>query len=341
MFALSSLYYLHTKQVSVEVNMHVIADLNEADLLLRMRNFEDHMVERKTVKDDKDWKRAAVAFANSAPIGYPAVLYIGVRDNGEIETPQRDLEEVAKKFNSQMQKVYPRIAYVPKVISSDGRQALAVIIPGSDSRPHFAGLAYVRRGPEIGDASEEQFAELIAQRNSKAAFLLRWKGKNVTVFTRMGEDELAWPNDTTLVDCNQFYVSLQRYLHERPLSFPLSRVEINFDNMKRRPQLEVTDVIRNAWKVGVEREVHQILTQVMTLNGQLLVNHLLKVGKVECPVQFVPEISINTQNEQMDLAVKHGLVRREQEPGGLHRTFYLVVPDYDAALKKILPQLLG
>src|SRR5271157_3432778 len=50
--------------------MHLTVDLNESDLLLRMRNFEDHMVERKTVKDDKDWKRAAVAFANTAPIGY-------------------------------------------------------------------------------------------------------------------------------------------------------------------------------------------------------------------------------------------------------------------------------
>lgn len=320
--------------------MHITVDLNDTDLLSRMLNFENHMVERKTVKDEKDWKRAAVAFANSAPIGYPAVLYIGVRDNGEIETPQKDLEEVAKKFNSQMQKVYPRIAYVPKVIGADGRQALAVIIPGSESRPHFAGLAYVRRGPESVDASEEQFAELIAQRNSKAAFLLRWKGKNVTVFTRMGDDELAWPNDTCLIDCNQFYVTLQRYLHEPPLSFPLSRVEINFDNMKRRPQLEVTDFVRNAWKMGVEREVYQILTQVMTLNGQLLVNHLLKVGKAESLRQLLPEISIDTQNEQMQLAVKYGLVRREQDAGRLH-TFYVVNPDYDAALKKIMPQLLS
>ena len=105
--------------------MHITVDLNDADLLLRMRNFEDHMVERKTVKDEKDWKRAAVAFANSAPIGYPAVLYIGVRNSGEIETPQKDLEEVAKKFNGQMQKVYPRIAYVPRVVnrSDDGQAA--------------------------------------------------------------------------------------------------------------------------------------------------------------------------------------------------------------------------
>jgi hypothetical protein len=320
--------------------MHITVDLNESDLLLRMRNFEDHMVERKTVKDEKDWKRAAVAFANSAPIGYPAVLYIGVRDNGEIETPQRDLEEAAKKFNKHMEKVYPRIAYVPKVISSDGRQALAVIIPGSESRPHFAGLAYVRRGPESVDGSEEQFVELIAQRNSKAAFLLRWKGKKVTVLSRIGDDELAWPNDTNLVDCNQFYVSLQRYLHEPPLSFPLSRVEINFDNMKQRAQLEVADFIRNPWKVGIEREAHQVLSQLMTQDGQRLLNHLLKVGKVESLRQLLSEIPIDTQNEQMQIAVKHGLVHREQDAKRLH-TFYLVNPDYGAALKKLLPQLLS
>jgi predicted HTH transcriptional regulator len=127
-----------------------------------MKNFEDHLVERKTVKDEKDWKKTAVAFANSVPVGLPAVLYIGVRDNGEIEAPQQNLDEVEKKFNRQMGRVYPRIAYVPKVVNDDGKQALAVIIPGSELRPHFAGLSYVRRGSESVEASEEQFSRLIA-----------------------------------------------------------------------------------------------------------------------------------------------------------------------------------
>jgi hypothetical protein len=282
--------------------MHITVDLNEADLLARMRNFEDHMVERKSIKDESDWKRAAVSFANSVPVGLPAVLYLGVRDNGEIETPQRDLEEVAKKFNTHMEKVYPRIAYVPKVISSDGRQALAIIIPGSESRPHFAGLAYIRRGPESVDASEEQFAELIAQRNSKAALILQAKGQRVTVFTRSGNSESAWPTDTIVTDCNQFYVSLQRCLHEPPISFPLNRVEINYDNLRRRPQLEVHDIIRDAWNIELERHVHQIVAHEMTHEGQLLLNHLLRANKVECPVQFLPEIPLDSQNKQMDIA---------------------------------------
>src|SRR5579872_4362802 len=96
--------------------MKMITELTDVDLLARMKNFEDHLVERKTIKDEKDWKKTAVAFANSAPVGLPAVLYIGVRDNGEIETPQPNMDEAQKRFNRQMEKVYPRIAYVPKII---------------------------------------------------------------------------------------------------------------------------------------------------------------------------------------------------------------------------------
>ncbi len=226
---------------------HVAVDLNEADLLARMRNFEDHLVGRKTAKDAKDWKKTAVAFANSAPVGLPAVLYIGVRDNGEIETPQPDLDEIQKRFNQRMQRVYPRVFYVPKIIRGEnGLQALAVIIPGSELRPHFAGLSYVRRGSESIEASEEQFAELIAQRDSKAARILAWKGKNITVINRAAiptiggyYSESQWPNSTVVTDCNQFYVTLQAVIHEPPSSFPLSRVEINFDNMRQKLQLEI------------------------------------------------------------------------------------------------------
>ena len=55
-----------------------------------MRNLRT-IVGRKTFKDERDWKKTAVAFANSAPVGLPAVLYIGVRDNGDIETPPAKL----------------------------------------------------------------------------------------------------------------------------------------------------------------------------------------------------------------------------------------------------------
>jgi hypothetical protein len=42
----------------------------------------------------------------------------------------------------------------------------------------------------------------------------------------------------------------------------------------------------------------------------------------------------------MDIAVKRGMVRREQEGEGLHRTYYVANPEYASALKKVLPEAL-
>ena len=319
---------------------HLMVELNEADLLARMRNFEDHLVERKVVGDEKDWRKTAVAFANSVPVGVPAVLFIGVRDSGEIETPQQNLDEVQKKFNTKMRTVYPRIFYVPKIVSENGRQALAVIIPGSELRPHFAGLAYVRRGSVTEDASEAQLRDLIAQRNSKAATILGWKGKNVAVFLRSGDSEVSLPNSTIVADCNEFYVSVQAVPHEPATSFPLSRVEINFDNLRHRLQLEISDRKRNPWSVELERQVRQVLGHSMTREGQELLKWLLIKGRIEVVENFTPDISRKSQDKQMEIAVNAGIVRREQETGSLHKTFYVVNPEFWEALKTVLPEIL-
>lgn len=74
--------------------MQITVDLNEADLLARMKKFEDHLVERKTARDCKDWKIDGCRFCQ---LGFDW-------------TPCRALY----------------------------RKAHAVIIPGSDLRPHFA-----------------------------------------------------------------------------------------------------------------------------------------------------------------------------------------------------------
>ncbi len=204
--------------------MQMTVSLSDADLLARLKNFEDHFVERKTAGDKRDWVKTAVAFANSAPDGYPCVLYIGVKDSGEIEVPQTDLDSLQKTFNQAIKSCYPPIPYLTKIVTDGERQALAILVLGSELRPHFAGLAYVRKGSEIHNASEQQFDELIAKRNSKAARILQWKGKNITVFVRSADAEVLWSNSTTLVDCNQFYVTAQQFLHEPPSSFPLRKV---------------------------------------------------------------------------------------------------------------------
>src|ERR1039458_2975608 len=95
----------------------MILQVTDADLLARLRNFEDQFVERKTVGDLKDCLKTVVAFANSAPIGMPCVLYVGVKDDGQFEGRHHDFDTVQKTLNRLLQNIYPRAAYFPKLIT--------------------------------------------------------------------------------------------------------------------------------------------------------------------------------------------------------------------------------
>lgn len=56
--------------------------LSEKRLLHLLRSTEHDFVERKPKGRLGDWLQTAVAFANSAPIGFPPVLFVGVDDSG-------------------------------------------------------------------------------------------------------------------------------------------------------------------------------------------------------------------------------------------------------------------
>jgi hypothetical protein len=79
-----------------------VVDLSDADLIGRLTNFsEDHFVELETCGDHGDWLKTVVAFANSTPIGYPAVLFIGVKNDG---TPEGNinLDSLQKTLTKRM-----------------------------------------------------------------------------------------------------------------------------------------------------------------------------------------------------------------------------------------------
>jgi predicted HTH transcriptional regulator len=217
-------------------------ELNDEDLLLRLRNFEDNFVERKTSGDSKDWLKTVVAFANSTPVGYPAVLFIGVRDDGTPEERTVNLDSLQQTFSKKVSDAYPHIYCFPRVVNVNGKQVLALIVPGSTDRPDFAGQAYVREGSTSVVASKPQFEELIASRNSKAYEILKWKGKVITVFVRPGYTQafgIAAFNRSracTVVACNQFYVTLEDPTGKGCI--PLSRIEVSFDKQAQRLKLE-------------------------------------------------------------------------------------------------------
>jgi predicted HTH transcriptional regulator len=212
-------------------------EITDADLLLRLTNHEDHFVERKTSGDSKDWLKTVVGFANSAPVGYPAVLYIGVRNNGEIEETV-NLDSLQKTLGKKLEDAYPPIYYMTKILVKDGKQFLAVIVPGSDQRPHFAGPSYVRIGSETKVASEPQFQNLIAQRQNKAYEILKWKGKPIALAYRDDPKRMPFqPGHVILEDCNQFYLTYS--IDRQRTSISLVDVVLSFEDKWNCLKLEV------------------------------------------------------------------------------------------------------
>ncbi len=213
-----------------------IHDLSEEELLRRLRDTEDQFVERKTQGDKKDWLLAAVALANSTPVGYPAILFIGVRNDGRLEPGPCNFESLQRSFSRELNKAYPPIYCLPRMLRQGQGECLAVIVPGSPSRPHFAGKSYVRVGSETKEASEEQFSALIAERNSKAYEIRKWIGKTINLrYVDVRRGEAA----TKLIDCNQFYLTHRPQAADRPKSIPLHQVEICHDHEHDTLELEV------------------------------------------------------------------------------------------------------
>ncbi len=221
--------------------------LADEDILLKLRAFEDAFVERKSKGDHADWIKTIVAFANSTPVGFPAVLFIGVRDNGE---PEGDvnLDSLQKKLSEKVALVYPQPYYATRVLSLQDKQFLAVIVPGSADKPHFGGPSYIRSGSKSIVASEEQFKALIASRQSKVREIMKWKDKLVTLDRMNSADAVhmlgavASTQECLVADCNEFYLTI-RYAGSSGLdSVPLRRTELSFDNAKGRLKIELYQV---------------------------------------------------------------------------------------------------
>jgi len=215
--------------------------LTEEELVSRLKNFEDSFIERKSFGDSKDWLKTVVAFANSTPVGYPAILFIGVKDDGTPEEKEINLDSTQRTFSDKMKTAYPPIYYLPRIIRYGEKQILAVVVPGSSERPHFSGPAYVRQGSKTVDGSEAQFSQLIAERNTVAYQILRWKGKVVSFYMTTQDGERPYQGHTfTVVDCNQFFVTLKIESSELTLGFALRTVDLSFDYKNDRPVIGIS-----------------------------------------------------------------------------------------------------
>ena len=119
-----------------------------------------------------------------------------------------------------------------------------MIVIGSELRPHFAGPAYVRRGSESIDATQEQLDLLIAQRSSKVYRLAQNIDQPMTLNTKWNQGNGTFTvtkEAGTIQGCNESWVTVNRQSLNPPqlYSFPLVAVDIGWDHQYRRVELFV------------------------------------------------------------------------------------------------------
>jgi hypothetical protein len=153
------------------------------DIWERLSDPEDGLTERKPeAAGERDFKETLVAFANSVPDGSEGVLFVGVGDKpGEI-LGCKGIESLQKTITRLCaNECYPPVQHTCEASNIDGKAVLAVIVPYSANRPHFAGHAFRRVGAQNIKADERAYLDFIASRSSVGARVLENRGKVVQV----------------------------------------------------------------------------------------------------------------------------------------------------------------
>jgi hypothetical protein len=208
-----------------------------------LHSTEHTFVERKTTGDQKDWVKTVVAFANTLEPTQEAVLFIGVKDGGEIEDKPSNLDKLQMTLSEKTTSIYPPVYYTTKIIKNGDRECLAVIVPGSSTKPHFAGPLFLRDLSQTVVASSEKYESLLAARTSKAHELQKWVGCEITIIEFQRSPGISYQvNETSKVGrvlaCNQFYLTV--LLNNHNWSCPLASLEISYDDAHARLKIERT-----------------------------------------------------------------------------------------------------
>lgn len=223
--------------------------MNIIDILKeRLCDPEDQFTERKEKGvSTEDIADTLVAFANTLPLGHEGVLFIGVADSGELkgvensDKMQRNIQRIAAN------RCYPPISLQHIVVLKvEGIEIVAVVVPASETKPHFAGQAIIRVGSQNIRASDEILNQLIASRNTKARLILDAMNQKQKVTLRLiGVSPMNGivPVEAEIKECNVHYVRLTT--SSGPKSFPLSRTELCWDENKDRLSIEAYSEFRS------------------------------------------------------------------------------------------------
>jgi hypothetical protein len=156
-------------------------------------------------------------------------------------------EKQQKKITELANGCFPPVQVIQRVISEQGSDILAVVVPASEQRPHFTGAAYQRFGSETKAAPQEVIDQWLEYRISKVKFILDWKEKLVTVrgIDPSGNTKYTghpnWPGmqECYVFDCNPFFVTLKLSSGGGIRTESLHFIELVMDDQHKRLMLLV------------------------------------------------------------------------------------------------------
>jgi hypothetical protein len=158
------------------------------------------------------------------------------------DTLQKKIRGICKR------ECFPPIIFQSEVLSVEGMNVVAVVVPESNSRPHFAGPAYVREGSESVRASEELFKDLLTSHTDPGRAILKHKGEMITVVTHrkklgstkyLGDKLYRAIHECRVESCNPHYVTLYDYNTKQTVNEPLKNITVSFDHKRSRFQIDV------------------------------------------------------------------------------------------------------
>ncbi|MES9903047.1 MAG: ATP-binding protein [Sedimenticola sp.] len=110
------------------------------ELIKRLYDSEDGFVERKPENcKDRELRKELVAFANSVPEEFYAVIFLGVSDTGEpvgVVNPDERQKRIRRVAESDC---YPPVKIQMHVLEEKEKLFLAIVVGHSLKKPHFAG----------------------------------------------------------------------------------------------------------------------------------------------------------------------------------------------------------
>jgi hypothetical protein len=230
--------------------------MTEAELrrmLLEGQTHESSLIERKPDNfKDKEARKTVVAFANSTPDGQKSVLFIGVDNETGRILGVANPDATQKKYSKVLEECYPPIRCQMHAIALAEGTVVAIVVPASPFKPHFAGSAYIRDGSRTVKANEAQYRELIISQVDKTAVLLRYKREHTLIAVRgvnyklgslkpmSGGGAVEEIPDCKVEECDGITVTFLGLSARTRFSESLGRVTIEFDAVRNRPLILVT-----------------------------------------------------------------------------------------------------